>query len=343
MKRKNLNPILISLAILLVFVGELSFFDGKISSESQIVQASSLKRAYIPKRFRGTWYANKHDQIKITANSVGGNVMDKTYTDFYHGGYKDVGEGVSRHNLVRYKGKSMIILFEKSGRDTTFRVVNRHQQKALNFQQGGGHIYFYRSRATARHEGLFWIMNIIEHYVNIVIQWIIQHIFSVSALIISLLTLHRNRTTLEVKFSPRIDRTMDLSTEIIDKNGDYIHAYRNVFLVSVEIINSSPNDIAYYDLYAFDPETNNFLEFVNPKAFLFSKPGAGVIHYINKVTFNILNVPLEQYGVFKANSYTRFDLPIIITDPDEIKNIDTLAVGFKTIQRTILKNTNKKS
>ena len=91
--------------------------------------------------------------MKITANSVGGNVVDKTYTNFYHGGYKDVTEGVSKHNLVRYKRKSMIILFAKGGSDTTFRVVSRHHHKALYFQQGGGYIYFYRSRATAKRYG----------------------------------------------------------------------------------------------------------------------------------------------------------------------------------------------
>lgn len=138
---------------LLLFSVRLSFSNGKTSLESQTVQASALKRAYIPKRFRGTWYANKHDKMKITANSVGGNVVDKTYTNFYHGGYKDVTEGVSKHNLVRYKGKSMIILFAKGGSDTTFRVVSRHHHKALYFQQGGGYIYFYRSGATAKRYG----------------------------------------------------------------------------------------------------------------------------------------------------------------------------------------------
>ncbi len=138
---------------LLLFSVRLSFSNGKTSLESQTVQASSLKRTYIPNRFRETWYANKHDKMKITANSVGGNVVGKTYTNFYHGGYKDVTEGVSKHNLVRYKGKSMIILFAKGGSDTTFRVVSRHHYKALYFQQGGGYIYFYRSRATAKRYG----------------------------------------------------------------------------------------------------------------------------------------------------------------------------------------------
>ena len=78
MKRKNLNYILISLALLLVFVGGMLFSHDKNPIERQTVQASSLKRAYIPKRFRGTWYANKHDKMKITANSVGGNGLGKS-------------------------------------------------------------------------------------------------------------------------------------------------------------------------------------------------------------------------------------------------------------------------
>ena len=153
MKKNKSNCIFISLILLLTVIVGLSFINDKNSTINQTVQASSLKRAYIPKRFRGTWYVNKHDKMKITANSVGGNVVGKTYTNFYHGGYKDVTEGVSKHNLVRYKGKSMIILFAKGGSDTTFRVVSRHHNKALYFQQGGGYIYFYRSRATAKRYG----------------------------------------------------------------------------------------------------------------------------------------------------------------------------------------------
>lgn len=154
MKKNKSNCIFISLILLLTFAVGLSFAKVKNSTASQTVQASSrLKRTYIPKRFRGTWYANKHDKMKITANSVGGNVVGKTYTNFYHGGYKDVTEGVSKHNLVRYKRKSMIILFAKGGSNTTFRVVSRHHNKALYFQQGGGYIYFYRSRATAKRYG----------------------------------------------------------------------------------------------------------------------------------------------------------------------------------------------
>lgn len=152
MKKNKSNCIFISLILLLTVIVGLSFINDKNSTINQTVQASSLKRAYIPKRFRGTWYANKHDKMKITANSVGGNVVGKTYTKFYHGGYKDV-DVVSKHNLVRYKGKSMIILFAKGGSDTTFRVVSRHHHKALYFQQGGGYIYFYRSRATAKRYG----------------------------------------------------------------------------------------------------------------------------------------------------------------------------------------------
>ena len=153
MKKKNLKYILVGLVLLLVSVCGLSFFNGKIPVASQTVQANSLKRAYIPKRFRGTWYANKHDEMKITSNSISGNVLGKTYTKFYYGSYKDVGDKPNRHNLVRYQGKSMIILFEKGGSDITFRVVNRHNRKTLIFEEAASRIYFYRSRATAKRYG----------------------------------------------------------------------------------------------------------------------------------------------------------------------------------------------
>ncbi|WP_283112026.1 hypothetical protein [Lactobacillus gallinarum] len=90
--------------------------------------------------------------MKIASNSVSGNVLGKTYTKFYYGSYKNI-DVVSKHNLVRYQRKSMIILFEKGGSDTTFRVVNRHHRKVLYFQHGGGYIYFYRSRAAAKRYG----------------------------------------------------------------------------------------------------------------------------------------------------------------------------------------------
>lgn len=159
MKKNNLNYILISLALLLVFAGEISFSHDKNPIESKTVQASSrLRRVYIPKRFQGTWYANYANinyKLKITTNSIGGNILGKTYSKFYYGSYKNVSDGVSKHNFVRYQGKTMIILFEKGGSDITFRVVNRHHRKALIFGEAASRIYFYRSRAAAKRYGIY--------------------------------------------------------------------------------------------------------------------------------------------------------------------------------------------
>lgn len=154
MRDNKFNRIFVSLILLLVFVAELSFSSSNKSLVSQNVQASSrLRRAYIPERFRGTWYANKRDKLKITANSVSSNELGKTYTKFYHGGYKGVGKGLSRYNFIRYQRKSMIILFKKGGSDIFFRIVNHHHRKALDFERSLGHIYFYRSRIVAKRYG----------------------------------------------------------------------------------------------------------------------------------------------------------------------------------------------
>ena len=54
MKKNKSNCIFISLILLLTVIVGLSFINDKNSTINQTVQASSLKRAYIPKRFRGT-------------------------------------------------------------------------------------------------------------------------------------------------------------------------------------------------------------------------------------------------------------------------------------------------
>ncbi|WP_302179623.1 hypothetical protein [Lactobacillus helveticus] len=41
--------------------------------------------------------------MKITTNSIGGNTLGKTYSKFYYGSYKDVGDKPNKHNLVRYQ------------------------------------------------------------------------------------------------------------------------------------------------------------------------------------------------------------------------------------------------
>lgn len=161
-----------------------------------------------------------------------------------------------------------------------------------------------------------------------VLNWIVHNCFSIASLLIALYTLYKNRTILLVNWG-NIMRTQDESVVVVDENNKYISAYKNIFYVSLTVVNPSPNDIAFFDLQAFDPKTKNFIEFLTPKPFYLDHKKISILYYFNKLTFNILNVPSEQYGVFKANSYTRFDLPVVITDPIEFEQLDTIGIFFR--------------
>lgn len=186
---------------------------------------------------------------------------------------------------------------------------------------------------------LLEIFKILQLLSTWIINFIVKNIFSILALAISIFSIWKNRADLTVNFPDHLIVLPDYSIEIVDDKGKYLHAYRNLFLVTIKIINPSPNDIAFYDLKAVDSENNNFLEFVNTKPFKLHYDKSNILFFTNQVTFNILNVPENNYGVFRSNSYSKFDLPIVITDPEEIKHLNYITISFKVAKRPLFKNT----
>lgn len=69
MKIKKILTVLLSSMLLTTPIVGTSI--TKISSASNTVKASSLKRTYTPKRLRGNWYWNGH-HLLITANTLTG-------------------------------------------------------------------------------------------------------------------------------------------------------------------------------------------------------------------------------------------------------------------------------
>lgn len=87
-----------------------------------------------------------------------------------------------------------------------------------------------------------------------IFKWIFNNIFGLSSLIISLYTLWKNRKHLDVYWDDNILRTKPHSIVAIH-NGEP-GFYENSYLTRLSVINTSPNDIAFFDLRAFNPNTN---------------------------------------------------------------------------------------
>jgi|GEM_PF-5927664 len=143
----------------------------------------------------------------------------------------------------------------------------------------------------------------------------ITTIIATAALLLTVFQLYWNRKKVIVEFNG--------AAEILGENSIYCRDEYNNFIqssgrgpglnLSVEIINSSPCDISYFDLRVFDPNTNaNF--------FLITRNSLPEIYANKKIYRENLQNPLAPYhhcvpegraGMLKAHSLTYFDLFII--------------------------------
>lgn len=157
-----------------------------------------------------------------------------------------------------------------------------------------------------------------------IFKWIFNNIFGLSSLIISLYTLWKNRKHLDVYWDDNILRTKPHSIVAIH-NGEP-GFYENSYLTRLSVINTSPNNIAFFDLHAFDPNTNINFPLVTKKTFDYKKENTKIFQIIND-NYAKLDVPEKNSGVFKANSFTQFDL--IVCVPKDLKNKININISFK--------------
>ena len=82
----------------------------------------------------------------------------------------------------------------------------------------------------------------------------------------------------------------------------------NGFIITIDIINSSPNDIAYFDLRAFNPDNNINIYLMTRKSLEvpFNDGAIYKKNYLNEK--HLLEPPEKNYGLLKANSFNKFDL-----------------------------------
>lgn len=161
-----------------------------------------------------------------------------------------------------------------------------------------------------------------------------QTLISLLAFLISGWTAFKNRTYLKIIWN-HCELTMNNSVAAMNKNGNPIISYTDTFLISLIIVNPSPNDVAYYDLKVFDADNQNPLEILFSVYFNINDEGVYFVHYNNSLNMNLLSVPKRNYGVFKANSYTRFNLPVVVTDEYEYKDLKRIRVEFKVAKNTL--------
>ena len=166
-----------------------------------------------------------------------------------------------------------------------------------------------------------------------IFPWIGDNIFAISSFLISLYTLWSNRQVLSINWAPNIVPVQDSTVMAMDKDFQPIAPYNQVFLANITVINPSKNDLAFFNLYAFDPATDNSLSLLTKKTYINSKE-KDIIHVVGD-TFYKLDIPDQKSGVFKANSFTRFDLPVVITNKEQLNSITSIGISFRIAKRRL--------
>lgn len=132
---------------------------------------------------------------------------------------------------------------------------------------------------------------------------------SFSSLLISLITLHSNRKRLDVEIENNLDDISDIYFNILNfTNSSSDLNFGNGKVCFLKIVNPSPKDIAFFDLRLIDLRANKPIFFLTNALLELTNYTNKKLFYNSKGTLSKINIPDSNYGIFKANSFTRLDL-----------------------------------
>lgn len=161
---------------------------------------------------------------------------------------------------------------------------------------------------------------------------VIPILISLAALIVSIVVAWGNKKSLQVEI---FDLIPSRDVFLIDNDGEAL-PYSDCLIATIEIVNPSPKDIAFFDLRTFYPDNIN-VDFLTRRAILYQNRDNPVMQIGNfdgqGDRVRELTIPYTNYGVFKSNSFTRFNI-VIFPKPDA----KTIFLSFKVAMKARTKD-----
>lgn len=156
---------------------------------------------------------------------------------------------------------------------------------------------------------------------------------SLLALIVSIAVAWGNRKTLHVEIRNDLFVFDSDSVFIFDENEENgVASYGKCLLTTIEVVNPSTKDIAFFDLRAFYPETNMNIQLLTRRTLMESYRDKAIWRTIQdpqgKEGLSELIVPETNYGIFKSNSFTRFHI-LMFPEEDAVNLILSFKVAIK--------------
>ncbi|MGG3965005.1 hypothetical protein [Heyndrickxia faecalis] len=155
-------------------------------------------------------------------------------------------------------------------------------------------------------------------------------LISLISLMISIIVAWSNRKSLQVEIHKPCEFAEGGTIFFLDDEGPT--PYGDSIWTKIEVVNPSPKDIAFFDLRAFYPSNNTNVDLLTRRTVSETYRSKSLYRAIqfpdNKVQLTELNIPDANYGVFKANSFTRFDI-VMFPDPEASELLLSFKVAMK--------------
>lgn len=157
-------------------------------------------------------------------------------------------------------------------------------------------------------------------------------VISTIALIFSGYALYQTRKTITVTWG---DISEIDSNNLHFSNEPIPYKTKRIFYTTLTIVNSSPCDISFFDLRAFNPDININYNIINKNILPYDLRNQSIIlDILNYPSF--MNIPDRLYGMLPSNSFTKFDLFIIDSPICKISS-QKLVISFKIPDTCIFK------
>ena len=152
-------------------------------------------------------------------------------------------------------------------------------------------------------------------------------IISGIALLISLIVYYENRKRLTVVWDDNLE-VIDSDRILVAKS--FVHEkIPCLFKLSVTIVNPSPIDIGYFNLRAFNPKNDMNLEIITERAVPPYSDDKNVFQLFENDRCVQQDIPKRTFGIFPANSSTRWDLILFACENIEKQLNDEIRITFK--------------
>lgn len=170
-------------------------------------------------------------------------------------------------------------------------------------------------------------MTDIFHVFSIIFNYLIVNWIAIVSLAVSIYIAFSNNTKLDVVFR----KETEWIYAILLDDGRSITNDSGLIHTNIKIINTSNNDLSYFDLKVFNEKNNEELSFYNESQmnpFNDLKNSKAISFLDSDKSMRLLNLPQADFGIIKAREVTSLD---IVVSPDI--QLENMFILFKVTKR----------